>query len=105
MSKVLKMVTMVLVCIVILTLAVAGAAFADVPGVGPAPNSHDGIPDGSGFPDGSIPNGPSSEIEPPQNQINLQRFVVVMEVTNNDSKEIEDKFLNKNVAGSGLVII
>lgn len=71
MSKAFKMVTMVLVLIVILTLAIAGAAFADTTGVGPAPNSHDGVSDGPGFPDGTIPNGPGSEIEPPQNQINL----------------------------------
>lgn len=71
MSKVFKMATMVLVLIVIMTLAVAGAAFADAPGVGPAPNSHDGIPDGPGFPDGTIPNGPSSEVDPPQYQINI----------------------------------
>ena len=65
MRKVVKMVTMALVLTVILTLGVSGAAFADnsdSPGVGPAPNSHDGIPDGPGFADGIIPNGPNGEI-------------------------------------------
>jgi len=64
MSKVFKIVTMVLVLTVILTLAVAGAAFADNSEgpAGPAPNSGDGIPDGPGWgEDGeiTIPYGPS----------------------------------------------
>jgi len=62
-SKVVKMVTMALVIAVILTLSVAGAAFADnSDSPGPAPNSHDGIPDGPGFADGIIPNGPNGEL-------------------------------------------
>ena len=63
MSKVVKMVTMALVIAVILTLSVAGVAFADnSDSPGPAPNSHDGVPDGPGFADGIIPNGPNGEI-------------------------------------------
>ena len=65
MRKVVKIVTRALVLTVILTLAVAGAAFADnpdSPGIGPAPNSHDGVPDGPGFEYGIIPNGPNGEI-------------------------------------------
>ncbi|MFC2000921.1 hypothetical protein ACFLUZ_00245 [Chloroflexota bacterium] len=61
MSKVVKMVTMALILTVILTLAVAGAAFADNPDspkLGPAPNSGDGVPDGPGWPDDTIPYGP-----------------------------------------------
>jgi hypothetical protein len=62
-SKVVKMVTMALVIVVILTLAVGGPAFADnSDSPGPAPNSHDGVPDGPGFDDGIIPNGPNGEI-------------------------------------------
>ena len=67
MSKVFKMITMLLVFTIILTLVVAGAALADnsdTSGVGPAPNSHDGVPDGPGFPEGTIPNGPNSELGP-----------------------------------------
>ena len=63
MSKAFKMVTMALILIVILTLSLVGAAFADNSSdpVGPAPNSGDGIPDGPGFDDGIIPNGPSGD--------------------------------------------
>ena len=65
MSKLVKMVTTALVFTVILTLAVAGAAFAanaDSSGLGPAPNSHDGIPDGPGWEEEgiTIPNGPNN---------------------------------------------
>ena len=66
MSKVFKMVTMLLVFTIILTLVVAGAALADnsdASGVGPAPNSHDGVPDGPGFPEDTIPNGPNPNSE------------------------------------------
>jgi hypothetical protein len=59
MSKVVKMVAMALVFTVILTLGISGAAFAsnyednvgnpENPGMGPAPNSGDGIPDGPGW--------------------------------------------------------
>ena len=62
MSKVVKRVTMALVLTFLLTLTVTGAAFADNPdgpGLGPAPNYHDGIPDGPGWPEGTIPNGPN----------------------------------------------
>ena len=63
MSKVVKRVAMALVLTVILTLSVAGAAFADnIASPGPAPNSHDGVPDGPGFADDIIPNGPNGEI-------------------------------------------
>jgi len=63
MSKLVKMVTMVIVLTVILTLAVAGAAFAanaDSSSLGPAPNSHDGVSDGPGWDENDIdiPNGP-----------------------------------------------
>ena len=60
MSKIVKMVTMAFVLAVILTLSIAGTVLADNPG--PAPNSHDGIPDGPGFVDGIIPNGPNGDI-------------------------------------------
>jgi hypothetical protein len=61
-SKVVRMVTMALVIAVILTLSVGGAAFADnSDSPGPAPNSHDGVPDGPGW-EGEIPNGPNGEI-------------------------------------------
>ena len=48
MSKVVKMVAMVLVFAVILTLGISGAAFASSgdSGPGPAPNSGDSVPDG-----------------------------------------------------------
>ena len=59
MSKAVKMVAMVLVFAVILVLGVAGTAFAsnyddnvgnpENPGMGPAPNFGDGIPDGPGW--------------------------------------------------------
>ncbi|GAI86424.1 unnamed protein product [marine sediment metagenome] len=67
MSKVVKMVTMALVLTVILTLGVSGAAFADNSdslGVGPAPNSHDGVADGPGWEEEgiTIPNGPNGGI-------------------------------------------
>ena len=62
-SKAMKMVAMVLVLTAILTLTVANVAFADSSeSPGPAPNSGDGIPDGPGFPDGTIPFGPPDEI-------------------------------------------
>jgi len=61
MSKVVKMVAMALVLTVILTLGVAGAVFADESGRGPAPNSHDGNPDGPGWTEPWIPNGPNNE--------------------------------------------
>jgi hypothetical protein len=59
MSKVVKMVAMALILTVILTLGISGAAFAsnyednvgnpENPGMGPAPNFGDGIPDGPGW--------------------------------------------------------
>ncbi|MFC2033285.1 hypothetical protein ACFLUB_02100 [Chloroflexota bacterium] len=59
MSKAVKMVTMTLVLTVILTLGISSAAFAsnyddnvgnlENPGMGPAPNFGDGIPDGPGW--------------------------------------------------------
>lgn len=59
MSKVVKMVATVLVFTIIMTLGVAGAALAsnyednvgnlENPGMGPAPNFGDGIPDGPGW--------------------------------------------------------
>ncbi|MFC1860718.1 hypothetical protein ACFLYL_00330 [Chloroflexota bacterium] len=63
MSKVVKTVTMALVLTVILTLVAAGSVFADSSdtGRGPAPNSHDGIPDGPGWTESWIPNGPNNE--------------------------------------------
>ena len=65
MGKAFRMVTMALVLIVILTLSLVGAAFADtsIDPVGPAPNSHDGIPDGPGFDDGLIPIGPNGDYQ------------------------------------------
>ena len=63
MGKLVKIVTMTIVLTVILTLSLAGGAFADnTDSPGPAPNSHDGVPDGPGFSDGIIPNGPNGEI-------------------------------------------
>jgi len=65
MSKVVKMVAMVLVFTVILTLGISGAAFAssvDDPGPGPAPSAGDGEQEGPEWgpdrPDGSGP-GPA----------------------------------------------
>ena len=59
MSKAFKVVTMALILTVILTLGISSAAFAsnyednvgnpENPGMGPAPNSGDGIPDGPGW--------------------------------------------------------
>ena len=59
MSKVVSMVAMALVFTIILTLGISGAAFAsnyednvgnsENPGMGPAPNFGDGIPDGPGW--------------------------------------------------------
>ena len=59
MGKPVKMITMALVFAVILTLGISSAAFAanyednvgnpDNPGMGPAPNFGDGIPDGPGW--------------------------------------------------------
>ena len=59
MSKAVKMVAVALVLIVILTLGLSSAAFAsnyddnvgnpENPGMGPAPNFGDGIPDGPGW--------------------------------------------------------
>ena len=50
MKKVVKMVTMTLVLTAILTLSIAGTAFADnSDSPGPAPNSHDGVSDGPGW--------------------------------------------------------
>ena len=54
---------MALVLAAILTLSIAGTVLADnSDNPGPAPNSHDGIPDGPGFDDGIIPNGPNGMI-------------------------------------------
>jgi hypothetical protein len=67
MSKVVKVVTIAFVLTFLLTLAVTGAASADDnddSGIGPAPNYHDGIPDGPGWPEGTIPNGPNDEVGP-----------------------------------------
>ena len=59
MSKLVKMITMALVFAVILTLGISSAALADNhddnvgnpdnPGMGPAPNMGDGVPDGPGW--------------------------------------------------------
>ena len=59
MSRVVKMVAMALVITVIVTLVISSAAFAsnyednvgnpDNPGMGPAPNFGDGVPDGPGW--------------------------------------------------------
>jgi len=59
MSKAVKMVIMALVLISILMIGISSAAFAsnyddnlgnpENPGMGPAPNSGDGIPDGPGW--------------------------------------------------------
>ena len=60
MGKPVKMITMALVFAVILTLGISSAAFADThyydnvgnpdnPGMGPAPNMGDGVPDGPGW--------------------------------------------------------
>jgi len=46
----------ILACLIIGIIGIAGNAMAD--GMGPAPNSGDGIPDGSGF---DSPNGPNGE--------------------------------------------
>ena len=69
MSKVVKMVAMALVLTVILTLGIAGAAFAsnwdgsgnpDSPGIGPAPSFADGESEGPEWVEDIIPNGPNS---------------------------------------------
>ncbi|MFC1988482.1 hypothetical protein ACFLVJ_01445 [Chloroflexota bacterium] len=59
MSKAVKMVIMALILVVILTLGLSSVAFAsnyednvgnpNNPGIGPAPNSGDGVPDGPGW--------------------------------------------------------
>ena len=59
MSKPVKVITMALVFAVILTLGISSVAFAanygdnvgnpDNPGMGPAPNMGDGVPDGPGW--------------------------------------------------------
>ncbi|MFC1918257.1 hypothetical protein ACFLXH_06380 [Chloroflexota bacterium] len=59
MGKAIKMVTMAIILTVILVLGISGAAFAsnyednvgntDNPGMGPAPNFGDGVPDGPGW--------------------------------------------------------
>ena len=59
MSKAIKTFTMALVLVIILTLGISSAALAsnyednvgnpENPGMGPAPNSGDGIPDGPGW--------------------------------------------------------
>jgi len=51
---------LVVIAVVTMVLITSGIAFADGSGpMGPAPNSGDGIPDGSGF-DG--PNGPCGNV-------------------------------------------
>ena len=67
MRKVVKMVVMGLLFVVILTLGISGAVFAnnyvdpDNAGVGRAPSAGDGISDGPGWEieDITIPNGPN----------------------------------------------
>ncbi|MFC1931100.1 hypothetical protein ACFLXJ_02725 [Chloroflexota bacterium] len=59
MSKVVKMVSMALVITFIMTLGISSVAFAsnyednvgntENPGMGPAPNFGDGVPDGPGW--------------------------------------------------------
>ena len=46
----------IVACLAIGIIAIAGNTIAD--GMGPAPNSGDGVPDGSGF---DAPNGPNGE--------------------------------------------
>lgn len=48
MRRIFKVAGLASVISATLLIALAGAAFADGP-MGPAPNSGDGIPDGSGF--------------------------------------------------------
>ena len=60
MSKVVKFFTLALVLTLILTLGVAGAAFADNQR-GPAPNAGSGDHLGPGWEEGDTPWGPRSE--------------------------------------------
>ena len=92
MSKVVKMVAMALVLTVILTLGAAGAVFADDTGRGPAPNSHDGIPDGPGWTEPWIPNGPNNEQGQNQNRLGHQFVFYVMEVAKNNDIDSRGQF-------------
>ena len=51
---------LVIVAVVVMIIATSGIAFADSNGpMGPAPNSGDCVPDGSGF---DSPNGPNADV-------------------------------------------
>jgi hypothetical protein len=54
MRRLFKLLGLAMVITAVLVVAIASTAFADGGPMGPAPNSGDGIPDGSGF---SVPNG------------------------------------------------
>jgi hypothetical protein len=59
MKKLLKMLGLTLALVVIMTVAIAGTVSASSGPMGPAPNSGDGVSDGSGF---EIPNGPNADV-------------------------------------------
>ena len=65
MKKFFRLCVKALIISALLTMPLSAAVLAsDSAGpVGPAPNSGDGIPDGPGFEDGKIPNGPNGEID------------------------------------------
>ena len=59
MKRLAKILGLTLVVAAITTIALAGTVSASSGPMGPAPNSGDGISDGSGF---EIPNGPNADI-------------------------------------------
>ena len=61
MKRLLSLCIKALIVSALLMMPLSGAVLAsDSAGpIGPAPNSGDGIPDGPGFKDGIIPNGPN----------------------------------------------
>lgn len=59
MKKLIKILGLSLAVVAIMTVAFAGTVSASSGPMGPAPNSGDGVSDGSGF---EIPNGPNADI-------------------------------------------
>jgi hypothetical protein len=59
MKKLLKMLGLTLALVAIMTVAIAGTVSASSGPMGPAPNSGDGVSDGSGF---EVANGPNAEV-------------------------------------------
>jgi hypothetical protein len=59
MKRLAKILGLTLAVVAIMTVAIAGTVYASPEPMGPAPNSGDGVSDGSGF---EIPNGPNADV-------------------------------------------